>query len=184
MFPTDDTITPETLLEMNVWYLSSTFNDDRFHVGEPAKGLTIHSRLKRNTVLRLPWVLPNHNIFHKASSSHKSTMSQAVYVDFIFDYRYRNYQNPKASNQTKKEVKNLCMYYAASIFERVKQEPSKKNIFNGNAVTFTKHHPLHETHCWRRRKTQAVPLLLGPRLPSTSKLGVSKVKITNDHLLI
>lgn len=174
LFPSDDTISPMTLLEMNVWYLSSAICDNRFHIGAPTHGLTTTSKLKRNTVLRLPFVCPNHHI-SKGIVDKASSSSPSVQVDFVTDYRYRNYCNRKATQLTNDEVKTICLYFAVSKFERRKGTPSDKCIEKGTAVTFTKHHPLYNTHYWHRRKIATVPLLLGPRLPSTTKLGVSGV---------
>jgi hypothetical protein len=178
LFPNDDTITPYTLLEMNVWYLSSVLSDNRFHVGDTTSGLTVTSKLRRHTVLRLPLVASQHHVSSALPSRPNSVLS-SVQVDFAIDYRHRNYSNAKASPETNKEVKDLCLYFAVSKFERTKGIPSDKCIENGSAVTFTTDHPMCETHYWRRHKIATIPLLFGTRLPSTSKLGVSQV---NHHL--
>jgi hypothetical protein len=174
LFTGNDTITPVSLLEMNVWYFSSQLSDNRFHVGNPDVGLKVNSKLRRNTVLRLPIVASSHH-FSNGVLGESSKFATSVLVDFSIDYRHRNYCNRKATPETNNEVKHICLYFAVSSFERKRGIPSDKCIQKGTAVTFTHQHPMFNTHYWKRRTVPTIPLLMGPRLQSITKLGVSEV---------
>jgi hypothetical protein len=165
LFPLDSTITPDTLLETNVWYHSAVNSDtDRYHVGEPVHGLTLQSKLRDKTVLRLPRVVHNHVL---PSTVNNPSSTFTAQVPLHIDYRHRSCS--KCSETTKKKIKDLSLYEAVSLYHRVRGQPSDKALMLCTSIAFTKQHPLHATHFWRLHPRPVVPLLWGPRMPDFRK---------------
>ena len=164
-----------TLLETNVWYFSTQPGPfDLYHIGTPSQGLTVSSKLKANSVLRLPRV-SNSKI---QIIEQNSPLKPYLRIPFHIDYAYRDYYKESLPRDIYHIIKSLSLYEMVSMYGRARGPPSDKSVINGTAITFTKEHPLHLTHFLRKYNKFKIPLLWGTRMPNMRSI------ILNDKYYI